>query len=60
MAIFYFTCESPIMKIYVYPIFLLVIIFSCNRKQSSPPVLFQLTDNTGIDFSNNIQKQQGL
>ncbi len=58
MTIFYFTCESPIMKIYAYSIFLLVLIFSCNGKQSSPPALFQLADNTGIDFSNNIQNSK--
>ncbi len=54
---FLFYGESNSMKIYVYSIWVLLVFFSCKRKQSSPS-LFQLIDNTGIDFSNDIQNSK--
>ena len=42
------------MKFYLYPICLLFIFFSCKQKASTPAA-FELVENTGIDFSNNIK-----
>ncbi len=37
---------------YIFAVFLLLILFSCNRKKEEP--LFQLMDNTGINFNNEV------
>ncbi len=57
MAIFYFTHERRTMKIYPYLVFLLLILFSCKSKRETPAV-FELMDNTGISFANNIKNSK--
>ncbi len=35
-----------------------LLLFSCHEKESTPTVLFQLMDSTGIDFNNKVVDQQ--
>jgi hypothetical protein len=44
------------MRLFVYSIFLLTL-FSCKHKDPAP-VLFELLNNTGIDFSNNVHNSR--
>ena len=53
MTIFYFRGEFHGMNTFRYLICLVLLFFSCQKKQTTPP-LFQLLDNTGVDFSNTI------